>query len=482
MQTKKGMTPVERLLVAMQNKGLDPFFVFTLVLGIDRVANETSLGARFAELLVVTAGEASVTVDEMITAYRCLFYGTSVEGKLSVRKVKSTGVVVWKDSKKKNVLLLYLQSLEVGVPHMPTLVQVIYTGKDMRSGARVHHIFKNIQDAIVTCKEMFLSSNPPLAIMEVPNSMQGSSRFYVDWDMKLQHLVFLVGTHAERVFQARELALGAPAKISEIFMALGYISSDTNLQVVVKEGSRAAVGETNIAKISFHFIWNLYGTTSQMKELSNGLFTYLAKHGGTLSSILREGGVEILDIDNTNGYGSLVGIDMHPYSNPEQGLAMAFSRKHLHDPYTRFVEIMHITGGRYTFSEIPCPMIWMGRVLPLHNKPPDIWYVHSSNSSHSVIDQLSDLTYFLGFQHLGSYEDPLGPHGWLHSHRRAKVYWIEKRLDQYRNWRHRQGVFIAPTGFDRVWTWNLNFPSLTEKKVCNVSSQAPFGRFDHKGE
>ena len=45
-------------------------------------------------------------------------------------------------------------------------------------------------------------------------------------------------------------------------------------------------------------------------------------------------------------------------------------------------------------------------------------------------------------QHLGSYEDPVGPLGCINLHARAKVYW-NKGLHQFENWLHRQGVFIA---------------------------------------
>jgi hypothetical protein len=206
---------------------------------------------------------------------------------------------------------------------------------------------------------------------------------------------------SEKIDQARELALQTPAKICQIFIALGYISADTLVQIVIKEGSRPPVDGSEIEKISFHFITNLYGTVDQMRTLAKAFFQYLEKHAGTLSSVLASSDARIDKIDAMNGYESLIGVDMHPYSNPEQGLAMGFSRKHLRNPYTRFVEILHIRyhspsefagavlvsmwgsnslcvcrNGVEILSEIPCGSIWLGRMMSA--KPPmDIWYCSS---------------------------------------------------------------------------------------------------------
>jgi hypothetical protein len=222
---------------------------------------------------------------------------------------------------------------------------------------------------------MLCDDHPPLAIMEVPNKLQGCGKFYIDWDMKMDKLAFLTGTLSERIEAARALALQAPAKICEIFIELGYISDQTRVQVVIKEGSRAKVGGTDISKISFHFIFNLYGTTAQLTSVWKGLFAFIDKRAGTLGSVLRGGTDVIADVDGMHGYSSLIGVDTHPYSNPEQGLAVGFSKKHLHYPYTRFIEILHVSGSdQATHSEIPCGDIWIGRKLLPHNKPRDIRY------------------------------------------------------------------------------------------------------------
>jgi hypothetical protein len=371
---KSAMGCVEVLLKVMDEKQLDPFLVFTTVVDVEPMAHDTCIGSQLDELLVLAASEASVTVSEMIDAFRDLFYGTKKEGRMGVSRVRSTDAVTWKHAKKKEVLLLYLHSTAMGSPQMPMLLQIIYTGKDKYSGARVHQVFKNAQDGIVACQQMFLSEAPPLAIMEVPNKIQGTGKFYIDWDMKLDKLLFLEGTPSERVEQARELALQTPPKVCAIFIELGYVSNDADVQIVIKEGSRASVGGDEITKISFHFVFSLFGTSAQMTVMWNGLFSYLDQHGGCLSSVLREPSAAINDISGMNGYGGLVGVDMHPYSNPEQGLAMGFSKKHLLDPYTRFIEILHVVGGVATRAEIPCNRIWMGRCLARNNKPPDIWY------------------------------------------------------------------------------------------------------------
>jgi hypothetical protein len=61
-----------------------------------------------------------------------------------------------------------------------------------------------------------------------------------------------------------------------------------------------------------------------------------------LHNILTNDGTSIDTLDGMTGYESLVGLDRHPYSNTEQGLATAFSRKKMGDPYTRLVEIIYI--------------------------------------------------------------------------------------------------------------------------------------------
>jgi hypothetical protein len=368
--TQQMSAEIQMLLKVFEEKEIDSFLLFATVAGMHRLSH-------LEELLMLAAQQHGVTVEELIASYRRLFYGTKKEGKLGVYKVRSSNIVSWGHSKKKEVLLLYLKGVEMEYPHTPTLIQVIFAGNDMYSGARTHRIFKNPQDAIVMCQSMLCDANPPLSIMEVPNKIQGTGKFYIDWDMTIDKLMFIEGTLLERVIQARDLALAAPAKICEIFVELGYISADTDIQIVIKEGSRPKVGCTTIHKISFHFIYNIFGTTAQMTSAWKGLFTYLENHGGTLSSILHGSGEPINDIQGMHGYGSLIGIDLHPYSNPEQGLAMGFSRKHLLDPYTRFIEILHVTNGIQTRSEIPCNHIWIGRTLPVHIHPRDIRYVLS---------------------------------------------------------------------------------------------------------
>jgi hypothetical protein len=365
-------TCVDVLLKIMDSNDLDPFVVFSAVVGMPTLARETGIGGNLESLLQLAASEASVTTEELIVSFRARFYGTAKEGMLGVHRVRSAGDVTWRHSKKKEVLLLYLQSVQIGSPQMPTLVQIIYVGKDNYSGARVHQVFKNAQDAIVSCRDLFFGASPPLSIMEVPNKIQGVGKFYIDWDMKMERFGFLNGTPCDMVDQARELALQTPSKICKIFIDLGHILNDTVVQVIVKEGSRSKVGGTGIQKISFHFVFNLLGSSAQLQCLSAALFKYIEKHGGTLTNTLRDGNSVITDISQMNGYGSLIGIDMHPYSNPEQGLAMGLSRKHLQDPYTRFVEILHVKGGVDLLSEIPCSSIWTGRMLLNARTQPDI--------------------------------------------------------------------------------------------------------------
>jgi hypothetical protein len=357
------------LLHVMDQHSIDPFVIFSTVIGKERLDCETLVGKEFWEYLSIAASANDSTVDTMISDFRGCFYGLQRDGMMGVKKVRQEGVNVWKHAKKKMVLEIYLQGLEKGLPQMPSLVQVVYVGKDQTSGARVHQIFKNPQDMLVACRDMFLSQVPPLSILEVPNEVQGTCKFYIDWDMTIDRLPFLGGC----VESARRLALQAPAKICQVFVELGYISPETEVQIVIKEGSRAKVVGGGIHKISFHFITNLFGTLGQMRTLSSGLFQYLEKHGGTLSDVLSATDAPIYEIDTMNGYESLIGVDKHPYSNPEQGLAMAFSRKHVRDPYTRFVEILHVRDGVEIESEIPCSMIWIGRKMPKILPTNDLW-------------------------------------------------------------------------------------------------------------
>jgi hypothetical protein len=326
----------------LRENDLDLMNVFITVVSMERVAAETLIGKRVVHLLTLVAEEASVSVDAIISLFREGFYGTKQDGKMGVCKVKSSGEVMWKNARKKVVLQLYLDKLFTDGSQFPSLIQVIYAGKDSKSGARVHHVYKYSQDCIISCRDMIIGRGAPLSIMEVPNQLQGTAKFYIDWDMKLERLVFLKGSVSERVDQARELALQVPAKICAIFIDLGYISSDAHVQIVIKEGSRSKVDGVDIDKISFHFIFNLFGTSGQIVTISEGLFQYIRDHAGTLSTLLANNNACIVEIDALNGYECFLGIDMHPYSNPEQGLAMGFSRKDLRDPYSRFIEILHV--------------------------------------------------------------------------------------------------------------------------------------------
>jgi hypothetical protein len=316
------------LLRVMHENELDPLITFTTVIGMERIVQETFLGETLERLLTVAAGEACVTIEEMIAEFRSLFYGTKKKGKMGVCKVKSSSPSVFQNAKKKLALSMYMASVSKHHPQFPSLMQVIYQGKDLRCGARVHHIHTHAQNFLISARDMLMSPNPPLAVMEVPNVLQGTRKFYVDWDMKLDKLSFLHGTMSQRIDQARKLALQAPSKICQIFIAIGYISSETQVQIVVKEGSRPSVDGTDIAKISFHFITNIFGTSGQIQTISTGFINYIKEHAGTLSGILADTDAPIDRIDLMNGFESLVGVDMHPFSNPEQGLAIGFSRKH----------------------------------------------------------------------------------------------------------------------------------------------------------
>jgi hypothetical protein len=199
------MEKVVSFLKTMDERELDPLLAFVTVIGMERIAKETCLGPALEVLLLSTAENACVTVEELLSSFRGLFYGTKREGKMGVSKVRSVGEAMWRHSKKKHVMQMYLDSpgrlsSECSL-QLPCLIQIIYAGKDRRSGARVHQIFKNAQDGIIACRDMLLERNPPLALMEVPTLLQGMSKFYVDWDMTLTRLEFLEGSLAERVDQ-----------------------------------------------------------------------------------------------------------------------------------------------------------------------------------------------------------------------------------------------------------------------------------------
>jgi hypothetical protein len=193
---------VELMLKYMASKNLDPWLVFVTVIGMDVMARETCVGTQLEPLLVRAASERQVTVEHMLSDYRKLFYGTKKEGMMGVHRVSNTPLSdTWAHAKKKEVLLLYLQSVEVSTPQMPVLVQIIWAGRDMKSGARTHKIFSNAQDSIIASQEMFCAEKAPLAIMEVPNKTQGIGKFYIDWDMTMERLAFLEGTPCEKIAQ-----------------------------------------------------------------------------------------------------------------------------------------------------------------------------------------------------------------------------------------------------------------------------------------
>jgi hypothetical protein len=244
--------------------------------------------------------------------------------------------------------------------------------------------------------------------LQVPSLLQQTQKFYIDWDLKLSDVVARSdvprtnavdehgsGVPAERgeenmqdwvslsassVETLRALALGTPRAIVSVLRDKSLIEEETNVFVVVKEGSRrvAAAGGNGDYKISFHFVFQLFVTYTQFREIYESIAHFIVHtqagsdlavalcmdddlaatphppenrggHGsgsseGAAEAAKRRMFARILScgVQEIDPFDSLIGVDWHPRQNAYQGLACLGSRKSSSDPGSRVLGMMRV--------------------------------------------------------------------------------------------------------------------------------------------
>lgn len=138
---------------------------------------------------------------------------------------------------------------------------------------------------------------------------------------------------------------------------IGIFNDSDNFKIVYT-GTRRTAEDW---KLSFHFIFQILLTMDQFIAVWKLFVNYIEDNFATISASLSDGKAHIDEIETMHGYECLIGVDKHPYLNPEQGLAMGFSRKNGCHPYSRFIEILHIQGAKEIRSEAALDGIWVGR-------------------------------------------------------------------------------------------------------------------------
>jgi hypothetical protein len=199
---------------------------------------------------------------------------------------------------------------------------------------------------LISCKEKILNDSGVISLVEVPNSLQLLHCFYVDWDMLLKDFKFLFddmpidkkGIREKELIHidyVRSEAMKTPKVICDLLIKLGYIESETVIQVAVVEGTRWNE-KKNSHKMSIHFIFKILMTRKQYKKVWSDLLDDISSNipslGGSYSfdDIIKKREDGIIDSETLKSMGSslfpLIGMDIHPFHNIEQGLALPFSR------------------------------------------------------------------------------------------------------------------------------------------------------------
>lgn len=195
----------------------------------------------------------------------------------------------------------------------------------------------------------------------------------------------------KRVQILREMAMRCPAIVCEILIEMGYIDAEDDVQVVVVEATRLkkkerlpvkgdeAWRERGDWKISIHFIFQVLLTRDQFRRVWEALLHHLeeecpwyakcAELMATEKGNMGSPDVKLPANDSMGKYMPLVGMDVHPYHNAEQGLALPFSRKTVNDPESRLMQIMHIVGGKEYMTEIPSRDTYFARARPWNYAP-----------------------------------------------------------------------------------------------------------------
>ena len=200
-----------------------------------------------------------------------------------------------------------------------------------------------------------------MQVIEFPNFMQRTHKFYVDWDKKLSEVedqtYFFPGKSSSssggdflqrraKVEKIRQLALGTPCAIMRLLSLCGSPFS-SSVEVFVKEGTRKQNKKRNDKeksddgeegesdwKISFHFVFQILVSSTQFRLIYHRLSQLICKEASSLAVALNladcendEDGKRVMMTDAMldPAFGALVGVDMHPKQNVFQVRVVHFS-------------------------------------------------------------------------------------------------------------------------------------------------------------
>lgn len=338
---------------------IDPLLGLLLMIDSQELEGHTHVGRALLRCVETCAGRSAVRAGpqalagSLVQEFRGIFYGTHVSGVRGVRRLKaSMGSIV--EGKKAEAMRRFTRLCqEVGRrDYCASLVQIVFP-----SGARVHEVFMDAEECILSCRDRLMGGGV-LAIIEVPNPLQLVQKFYIDWD--LLSMVCTEQGSTDQLQRVRSVALQTPRLVYEALLGIGALDEADHLQVVVKEGSRWR-GDRGCHKVSMHFVFQIILTRRQFHCMWSALLDYFGSRcqeframiGGTAPGLISEG------LERSMGaYLPLVGVDLHPYSNAEQGLSMPYSRKKCEDPPSRPVHVMHFSARQQAESEVPDGQVW----------------------------------------------------------------------------------------------------------------------------
>jgi len=282
-------------------------------------------------------------------------------------------VITWDHSKKGGAQKLYLESCYARNHPIgnPCIYQTIFKDRNGGSGARTHTILGNGEDAVEWCYEKICSSTSPLALMETPwPEVQENIKLYVDWDMDLGKL--LNGNMSMQ--DARDLAMRLPSQLSKVMIGLGMFREEQEIRVLFKEGTRKK--SEKVWKISFHFIWEACMKHCDYLRVWNMVLNEVKTNHPKLYFLIAATCPtgDMGDPFEFPGYESFIGIDLAPIRNIKQGLATAFSSKHVLDDCSRLLGIATFVNGEEVKWERPDEDIYIGRAHDTCSMDPKFKY------------------------------------------------------------------------------------------------------------
>lgn len=380
-------------------ESIDPLLIFLLLIDESRLSL-LPIGARILKCISDCIGEEWDGADNpchrdvfqlVCKEISNIFYGTWLTGHRGVRSMPNAFGSV-SNARKKDAIRMFVDRcslLGLGQDYCCTL-QLVY-----RSGARRHEIFLHPEECIIFCRDtLSMRDRGVLSIIEVPGIVQSTQKFYIDWDMQSDQFPCMLRAcvdgilppvdqynDMERMMRIRRIALGTPSLVASSMVRLGIIQSIDTLQVVIKEGSRWN-RKRCCYKISMHFVFQLIMTRDEFMSAWSLIVDDLSSSCIEFEGMYRSGDPIVVTDAVMESMGPnipLVGIDLHPFSNQEQGLALPFSFKSCDEiTMSRPMSILHLRGGEELMNEVPCRSIWSSGNLFFQNPAS---YYHKNHPS-----------------------------------------------------------------------------------------------------